>query len=227
MRRNSGGEKFRMNNSFRQRATVLVARAFTRWPNLGLLWSKVAHIKVSADVPWTPMSRSLIDCTVCLITTGGLHLKTDKPFNMDDPQGDPTFRLIPATVTQAELTITHNYYNHADADRDYNIIFPLGRMTELAAAGVLKGVAPTHRFSELRWTERAGQSQSVRFRVRPPGHEWRRRRQPVRADGERFLWRGARHQPILASSEEVMSDHDPYSDLVRPMRSRHRPRVHY
>ncbi len=133
-----------MNNSFRQRATVLVARAFTRWPNLGRLWSKVAHIKVSADVPWTPMSRSLIDCTVCLITTGGLHLKTDKPFNMDDPQGDPTFRLIPATVTQAELTITHNYYNHADADRDFNIIFPLGRMTELAAAGVLKGVAPTH-----------------------------------------------------------------------------------
>lgn len=133
-----------MSNSLRQQATVLVARAFTRWPSLGRWWSDVAHINVSADVPWTPMSRSLTDCTVCLITTGGLHLKTDKPFNMDDPQGDPTFRSIPATVTQAELTITHNYYNHADADRDFNILLPLDRVRELAASGVLGGVAPTH-----------------------------------------------------------------------------------
>src|SRR6266581_8045134 len=133
-----------MSNSFRQQATVLVARAFTRWPALGRWWSNVAHITVSADVSWTPMRRSLSDCTVCLVSTGGLHLKTDKPFNMDDSQGDPTFRSIPATVTQAELTITHNYYNHADADRDFNILLPLDRVRELAAAGVLGGVAPTH-----------------------------------------------------------------------------------
>lgn len=133
-----------MSNSLRQRATVLMARAFTHWPVLGRLWSKVAPIKVSADIPWTPMLKFLSDCSVCLITTGGLHVETDVPFNMDDPQGDPTFRVIPSTATQGELKITHNYYNHADADRDFNIIFPLERMRELKAAGVLYGVTPTH-----------------------------------------------------------------------------------
>jgi len=133
-----------MNNSFRQRITVLFARAFTRWPTLGRLWSKVAPIKVSADIPWIPMLKSLSDSSVCLITTGGLHMKADVPFNVDDPQGDPTFRLIPSTATQGELKITHNYYDHADADRDFNIIFPLERMRELKAAGVLYGVTPTH-----------------------------------------------------------------------------------
>jgi D-proline reductase (dithiol) PrdB len=133
-----------MKNSLRQRATVLAARAFTRWPVLGRLWSTVANIERTGDIPWTPMTKSLADSSVCLITTAGLHLKTDAPFDMDDPQGDPTFRLIPSTATRDELTITHNYYNHADADRDFNIVFPLDRMRELATACVLRGVTPTH-----------------------------------------------------------------------------------
>lgn len=47
---------------------------------------------------------------------------------------------------------------------------------------------PLHRRRQLahfRWTERAGQSQSVRFRVGPSGYEWRRWRYAVCADGER------------------------------------------
>jgi D-proline reductase (dithiol) PrdB len=133
-----------MSNSLRQRATVLVARAFTRWPVLGRLWSTVANVERTGDIPWTPMTKSLADSSVCLITTGGMHMKTDAPFDMDDPQGDPTFRLIPSTATSDELAITHNYYNHADADRDFNIVFPLDRMRELVSARVLKSVAPTH-----------------------------------------------------------------------------------
>jgi hypothetical protein len=35
---------------------------------------------------------------------------------------NPTFRQIPAHAKQDELTITHNYYDHADADRDFNIL---------------------------------------------------------------------------------------------------------
>ncbi len=133
-----------MKNSLRNEATVLLAKAFTRWPVLGRLWSKMAPMATSTDVPWAPMSKPLAACRVCLITTGGLHLKTDQPFNMDDPQGDATFRMIPANATQGDLTITHNYYNHADADRDFNILLPLDRVRELALAGHLGGVTPSH-----------------------------------------------------------------------------------
>ncbi len=133
-----------MDKSLRQTITALLARAFTRWPLLGRLWSKMVRIELSSDIPWTPMRKPLSGCRVCLITTGGLHLKTDQPFNMDDPQGDPTFRTIPANATQHDLTITHNYYNHDDADRDCNILLPLDRVNELAAAGALGDVSPTH-----------------------------------------------------------------------------------
>lgn len=133
-----------MGTSLRQKTYILLAKAFTRWPVLGRLWSKLAPITTSADVPWTPMSKPLTASRVSLITTGGLHLKTDQPFNMDDPKGDPTFRVIPANAQQADLTITHNYYNHADADRDFNILLPLARVKELTSAGHLGGVTPSH-----------------------------------------------------------------------------------
>jgi predicted HTH transcriptional regulator len=53
------------------------------------------------------MRKSLSDSSVCLITTGGLHMETDVPFNMDDSQGDPTFRLIPST-----LAMMRNFEDH-------------------------------------------------------------------------------------------------------------------
>jgi D-proline reductase (dithiol) PrdB len=133
-----------MDNSLRQRITVLLAKAFTQWPVLGRLWSKVSPIARSTDVPWTPIAKPLAACRITLITTGGLHLRTDQPFNMDDPNGDPTFRVIPSHAQQADLTITHNYYNHADAGRDFNILLPLDRVKELTSGGYLGGLTPSH-----------------------------------------------------------------------------------
>jgi D-proline reductase (dithiol) PrdB len=63
---------------------------------------------------------------------------------MQNPLGDPDFRDIPATVTPELLTITHDYYDHRDADRDVNIVFPLERLRELAAQGKVGEVAPVH-----------------------------------------------------------------------------------
>jgi D-proline reductase (dithiol) PrdB len=133
-----------MKTTFRKQTNVLLAKAFTRWPVLGRLWSKTAAMTANTNVPWIPMKKPLNDCRIALITTGGLHLKTDQPFNMDDPLGDPTFRVIPANATQADLAITHNYYNHSDGDRDFNILLPLDRVRELAVAGHLGGVTPSH-----------------------------------------------------------------------------------
>jgi D-proline reductase (dithiol) PrdB len=133
-----------MGNALQRKTTVLLAKAFTRWPILGRLWSKVSPIARSTDVPWTPMAKPLTACRITLITTGGLHLRTDQPFNMDDPKGDPTFRGIPADAEQADLIITHNYYNHADADRDFNILLPLDRIKEITRGGYLGGLTPSH-----------------------------------------------------------------------------------
>ena len=123
---------------------LVLARLFTRFTILGRVWSKFARIPASEGVPWAPVNRPLELSRVCLITTAGLHPIGDKPFNMADKDGDPTYRTIPATARQQELTITHDYYDHRDADRDFNIVFPLERARELAAADCLGGLISKH-----------------------------------------------------------------------------------
>jgi D-proline reductase (dithiol) PrdB len=63
---------------------------------------------------------------------------------MMDLNGDPTFRIIDATLPIETLMITHDYYDHSDADKDINIVFPIERLKELEAEKVIGKVSRTH-----------------------------------------------------------------------------------
>ncbi|MBM3943324.1 MAG: hypothetical protein FJ316_10470 [SAR202 cluster bacterium] len=99
--------------------------------------------RCNQTVYWTPLAKPLSQCTVTLFTTGGVHRKSDRPFDVANPHGDPSFREIPTAVETAQLMVTHTHYNHVDADRDVNCMFPLDRLRELCDAGVVGGIAPT------------------------------------------------------------------------------------
>ncbi|MBI3959144.1 MAG: hypothetical protein HY328_10065 [Chloroflexi bacterium] len=106
----------------------------------------VRRARSSPDGPisFTRLTKPLAACSVALITTGGVHLTSQPPFDMHDPDGDASAREIPGDVALSELTITHDYYNHSSADRDLNVIFPLDHFRELAQRGVLGRVARRH-----------------------------------------------------------------------------------
>jgi D-proline reductase (dithiol) PrdB len=78
------------------------------------------------------------------VTTAGVHLHWQPPFDIEDKDGDPTFREIPSWVDSEDLRITHNYYDHRDADRDINVVFPIQRLKELEAQEFVGKVAPRH-----------------------------------------------------------------------------------
>ena len=40
--------------------------------------------------------------------------------------------------------ITHDYYDHTDAGKDVNIVFPIERLQEFASEGIIGKVADTH-----------------------------------------------------------------------------------
>lgn len=124
--------------------TRWVSRLLTGVPMLGRAWGRWAHIEVRRGVPWAPLIHPLHRCRATLITTGGVHLSTDQPFDMANPLGDSTFREIPVSTRIENLVITHDYYDHRDADRDPNVVFPLERFRELASSGRLGGLTPTH-----------------------------------------------------------------------------------
>ncbi len=93
------------------------------------------------DTPWAPMVKPLSESKLALVTTAGVHLASDKPFNMDDTAGDPTFRVVPSNADMGDITITHSYYNHADADKDINIVFPIERIKEFVTEGRIGSLA--------------------------------------------------------------------------------------
>ena len=60
---------------------------------------------------------------------------------MKDTNGDPTYRDIPKDASKEQLTITHDYYDHKDADKDINIVFPIDRLKELKETGEIGDLA--------------------------------------------------------------------------------------
>jgi D-proline reductase (dithiol) PrdB len=99
---------------------------------------------IAPDIPWSPARLAVGEATIALVTSAGVHLKGEPPFDMQDPEGDASFRVIPGDTMPRDLTITHDYYDHRAADRDVNCVLPLERLRELAAAGKVGGVAPRH-----------------------------------------------------------------------------------
>jgi D-proline reductase (dithiol) PrdB len=120
----------------------VAVQLFRRLPWLGAAWARRRRVIESDVVPWTPLVKPVREAVVALVTTAGVHRGADPPFDMTDPDGDPSFRVVPVEAPRAELTITHKYYDHSAADRDLNVVLPVDRLRELAAAGQVGGVAP-------------------------------------------------------------------------------------
>jgi len=131
----------RVSGGGRNLANRVAVQLFRRVPWLSAIWARRHRFVEAHSVPWAPLRKPLAECVIALVTTGGVHLRTDAPFDMDDPDGDPSFRVIPADAPRAALTITHKYYDHSAADRDLNVVLPLDRLREVHAEGRIGGVA--------------------------------------------------------------------------------------
>lgn len=92
-------------------------------------------------IPYTPRRRELRETTFALVSTAGVHLRDQEPFNLE---GDNTWRLIPGDVRADQLMVTHGHYDHRHADQDINCVFPIDRLRELAAEGIIGGVGDKH-----------------------------------------------------------------------------------
>jgi D-proline reductase (dithiol) PrdB len=121
-----------------------VAKIISKFPTVAGEYIDSYKPREFNDVPWTPVTKLLSDSKVAIVTTAGVHHKGQKPFNMNDPDGDPTFREIDIQRPLYDLMITHDYYDHADADRDINIVFPIERLREFETEGIIGRVADTH-----------------------------------------------------------------------------------
>lgn len=121
---------------------ALVVQLYKHVPWISERWARRHRFVETEGTPWTPLKKPLRDTVIALATTAGVHLKAQPPFDMDDPNGDPSFRAIPSYIKKEELVITHKYYDHSAADKDLNVVLPLDRLKELQAEGRIGGIAP-------------------------------------------------------------------------------------
>jgi hypothetical protein len=92
-------------------------------------------------VPFTPFPGRLEDATLCLVSTAGVRLRDDAPF---ETEGDTTWRVIPAEAGAKDLRYDDTHYDHGCVDRDMNCVFPIDRARELAAEGRIGGLTARH-----------------------------------------------------------------------------------
>lgn len=91
--------------------------------------------------PWAK-GPALAQRRVAIISTAGLHRRNDRPF--EGMTGD--YRVIPGNCTAKDLVMTHisTNFDRTGFQQDWNIAFPLDRLHELAAEGVVGSVADYH-----------------------------------------------------------------------------------
>jgi D-proline reductase (dithiol) PrdB len=92
---------------------------------------------VNHEAPWAPLAKPIRECRVALVSSGGFYASDQEPFG----ENDASFRLVPVQTRREDLRIYHHGYRDDDADRDPNCVFPIERLRELAAVGVIGSLA--------------------------------------------------------------------------------------
>ncbi len=95
-------------------------------------------------VPFTPFEKELNKATISIVTAAGVHRKDQDAFNIADELGDLSYRIMDENVQSSDLMVTHHHYDHADADADINVVFPIDILQELVEEGFIDGIARKH-----------------------------------------------------------------------------------
>jgi len=91
--------------------------------------------------PWVT-GPALAQRRVAIVSSAGLVVRGENPFRGRDPD----YRVIPGSTKPADLLMSHVSinYDRTGFQEDWNVVFPLDRLNELAADGAIGSVAQTH-----------------------------------------------------------------------------------
>lgn len=97
-------------------------------------------------LPWTPLGKPVVESRLALVTSAGLHLPSQDPFDASIPGGDPSFRVIPSGADPSSLVESQQSrsFSHAGIRRDPNLALPIDRARELVRRRRIGSLAPRH-----------------------------------------------------------------------------------
>ena len=114
-----------------------------------LLKARIEDSPPASSIPFTALHTPLAAARIALLSTAGISCPPDPPFDMDGERanplwGDPTWRRIPATATEADVAVNHLHIETSYIRRDLNVALPLQRLADLVAAGEVGTAAESH-----------------------------------------------------------------------------------
>ena len=114
-----------------------------------LLRANVMYEEATAEIPWAPVSKPLAESRISLVSTAGLSMKGDEPFDMDGERrrpswGDPSWRRLDRSVTADTVQAHHLHIETSHLLTDLDVCFPAPLLRELEAEGVIGEAAPSH-----------------------------------------------------------------------------------
>ncbi len=96
------------------------------------------------EIPWCPPPAEITKVPVALVTTAGLHLKGDKPFDTENRFGDTSFRVIPTGTPPSALDLKAPYVDQRHIPLDPEVALPLRALANLHKEGACGPPAARH-----------------------------------------------------------------------------------
>jgi D-proline reductase (dithiol) PrdB len=109
-------------------------------------WASRQH---ADDIPFTPLTKPLSDCTIALLSTAAVARNDDRPFDQEgerrDPWwGDPSYRVIPSGTSEKDVRIYHLHIDPRFGEADLDVVLPMRRLSDLAQQGLVRRAASRH-----------------------------------------------------------------------------------
>ena len=108
----------------------------------------IPEMDFTGEIPWTTLKKPLAETTFSLMTSAGISLKGDEPFDMDREKreptwGDPTHREIPCDTRETGIEVNHLHINTGYILEDLNVMLPMKRFCEFEDEGIIGHLART------------------------------------------------------------------------------------
>lgn len=103
-------------------------------------FSATAPVPEFDDPAFEPLGKPLSEARVAIVTSAALHRSDDDPF----APGDTTYRSLDRHDRDLILGHWSPNFDRTGFQLDLNVVYPIDRLEELEAEGVIGSVAPRH-----------------------------------------------------------------------------------
>ena len=124
------------------------------WRFTGGFLSKILSARIPdepahPEIPWSEVGKPLAESKLALLSTAGLSMRGDAPFDMEmerkqPTRGDPSWRRLRSDATSTTVEAHHLHIDTGYIERDLNVALPLDRVRELVSEGVVGALADSH-----------------------------------------------------------------------------------